>query len=176
LIPKLILRTCAACLLDESVVTTSVLLVCLGNICRSPTAHAVLQQRVNAQGMQHSIFIDSAGTGGWHAGKAPDARATAAATRRGYDLSALWARQVAADDFAAFDIILAMDHDNLSQLQALAPADFGGSLGLLLDYHPQARGQAVPDPYYGGGDGFEQVLDLVEAAVEGLLDAISQRP
>lgn len=169
------MNTCAACSLDESVVTTSILLVCLGNICRSPTAHAVLQQRVDARDMQETILVDSAGTGGWHAGKVPDARATAAANRRGYDLSALRARQVAAADFATFDIILAMDHGNLSELQALAPTDFGGSLGLLLDYHPHARGQIVPDPYYGGEDGFEQVLDLVEAAAEGLLDAISQR-
>jgi protein-tyrosine phosphatase len=157
-------------------VTTSILLVCLGNICRSPTAHAVLQQRVNAQGMQETILIDSAGTGGWHAGKPPDTRATAAAVQRGYDLSQLRARQVAAGDFARFDIILAMDHDNLSDLQALAPADFCGSLGLLLDYHPHARGQAVPDPYYGGDAGFEQVLDLVEAAAEGLLATIGQPP
>lgn len=151
-----------------------VLFVCLGNICRSPTAHAVFQQLVDASGLGHAILVDSAGTGDWHIGKAPDVRATAAARKRGYDLSVLRARRVTAEDFRRYDYILAMDLQNLRDLQALRPADFRGELSLFLNYG-QHREREVPDPYYGEGDGFELVLDMVEAAAAGLLEAIALR-
>ncbi|MEE4659573.1 MAG: low molecular weight protein-tyrosine-phosphatase [Halieaceae bacterium] len=152
---------------------TRVLFVCLGNICRSPTAHAVFADQVAAAGLQQWVEVDSAGTGAWHVGEAPDARATAAALRRGYDLSSLRARQVQPADFARFDYVLAMDADNLANLQALAPPDFQGHLGLFLDFHPRPPVTEVPDPYYGGEDGFDRVLDLIEGASQGLLHAIT---
>jgi protein-tyrosine phosphatase len=151
---------------------SSVLFVCLGNICRSPTAHGVFASQVAAAGLSDTIGIDSAGTGAWHVGEPPDDRAAAAARARGYDLSALRARQVAPGDFQRFDYILAMDRSNLSHLEALRPADFSGHLGLLLDFHPRSTVTEVPDPYYGGRDGFEEVLDIVEAAGESLLEVI----
>lgn len=151
--------------------TVNVLFVCLGNICRSPTAHAVFQQLVDAGGLGAAIAVDSAGTGDWHIGKPPDLRSTSAAARRGYDLSVLRARQVAAEDFRRHHYILAMDLQNLRDLQELRPADYRGELSLFLNYGQSAL-REVPDPYYGDGDGFEQVLDLVEAAAAGLLHAI----
>lgn len=151
--------------------TVNVLFVCLGNICRSPTAHAVFQQLVDASGLGADIVVDSAGTGDWHIGKAPDARATAAGRKRGYDLSVLRARRVAAADFRQYHYILAMDLQNLRDLQALRPADFRGELSLFLNYGEHAE-REVPDPYYGEGDGFELVLDMVESAAAGLLQAI----
>ena len=120
------------------------------------------------------ISVDSAGTGDWHIGRAPDKRATAAAARRGYDLSVLRARQVGAGDFAHFDYILAMDAENLRNLQCMRPADFSGELDLFLRYGNSGLSE-VPDPYYGGSDGFEHVLDLVEEAAAGLLGAIVRR-
>ncbi len=149
--------------------TTQVLMVCLGNICRSPTAHGVFQQHVDAANLADQIDVDSAGTGGWHTGSAPHVRATATAKKRGYDLSQLMARQVTTEDFARFDYVLAMDNDNLYELQRLAPADYHGHLSLFLDFGNQTRYLEVPDPYYGGDKGFELVLDLVEDASEGLL-------
>lgn len=153
----------------------SVLFVCLGNICRSPTAHAVFSHQVEAAGLKDRIFIDSAGTGSWHVGEPPDARATATAMLRGYDLSPLRARQVTESDFTSFDYILAMDHSNLVQLEHMRPKDYRGHLGLFLDFHPQPPLREVPDPYYGGEDGFEEVLDLVEAAGLGLLDRLERQ-
>ena len=149
-----------------------VLFVCLGNICRSPTAHGVFEALVKQRGLEHAIQIDSCGTGDWHIGHAPDRRATAEAAKRGYDLSHLRARQVQVRDFADFDYILAMDKQNLADLKAMCPADFSGHLGLFLPCDPQAALQEVPDPYYGGDEGFTQVLDMVEAASEGLLREI----
>ena len=149
-----------------------VLFVCLGNICRSPTAHGVFEALVKQRGLEHAIQIDSCGTGDWHIGHAPDRRATAEAAKRGYDLSHLRARQVQVRDFADFDYILAMDKQNLADLKAMCPADFSGHLGLFLPFDPQAALQEVPDPYYGGDEGFTQVLDMVEAASEGLLREI----
>jgi protein-tyrosine phosphatase len=151
---------------------SSVLFVCLGNICRSPTAHGVFASQVAAAGLGDTIRIDSAGTGAWHVGQPPDDRATAAARARGYDLSPLRARQVSPGDFQRFDYILAMDRSNLSHLEALRPAGFRGHLGLFLNFHPRPRVTEVPDPYYGGRDGFEEVLDMVEAAGESLLEVI----
>ncbi len=149
--------------------STSVLFVCLGNICRSPTAHGIFQALVDERGLGERITVDSAGTGGWHVGKAPDQRAAAAARQRGYDLSALRARQVSSADFERFDYILAMDHDNFSDLQALAPTTHCARLQLFLDYASDHDEREVPDPYYGGDAGFERVLDMVEDAAQGLL-------
>lgn len=154
--------------------SVKVLFVCMGNICRSPTAEAVFRKCVQDAHLDSQIVIDSAGTGDWHVGKGPDQRACQAAARRGYDLSALRARQVAVDDFQCFDLILAMDHDNLERLQALRPQDSRGELDLFLRRYNLGE-DAVPDPYYGGEDGFEQVLDLVERASAALLDEIRER-
>ncbi|VUD68814.1 Low molecular weight protein-tyrosine-phosphatase YfkJ [Thalassocella blandensis] len=156
---------------------TSVLFVCLGNICRSPTAHGIFQKMVDDQQLQHVISVDSAGTSGWHIDEPPDARTSAAAARRGYNLSELRGRQVTREDFENFDYILAMDHDNLQDLQdlqALKPQDYTGYLGLFLSFGTQTEYDVVPDPYHGGARGFELVLDLVEDACEGLLRQLKQ--
>lgn len=154
--------------------TVSVLFVCLGNICRSPTAHGVFQHLVDRHNLQHIIVVDSAGTGDWHIGSAPDTRSIETALGRGYDLSVLRARQVNTDDFARFDYILAMDAQNLRDLQCLRPVHFRGELDLFLNYGDSDL-REVPDPYYGESDGFAHVLDLVEDAAQGLLRAIAQR-
>ncbi|MFV8817360.1 low molecular weight protein-tyrosine-phosphatase [Haliea sp. E17] len=149
-----------------------VLFVCLGNICRSPTAHGVFEQMVRERGLHERIEIDSCGTGDWHIGHPADRRAAAAAARRGYDLSHLRARQVIPADFDAFDYVLAMDAQNLADLEAMRPAHFDGVLSLFLDFAQQVAEREVPDPYYGGEDGFDHVLDLVENASAGLLREI----
>ena len=154
--------------------TSRVLFVCLGNICRSPTAHGVFQSLVDDSALVSVIGVDSCGTGDWHVGKPADNRATAEAARRGYDLSLLRARQVCADDFAQFDYILAMDHMNLQELRSMCPADYRGHLGLFLDFANGVEAEEVPDPYYGGAAGFSHVLDLVEAAGKGLLQEITR--
>ena len=146
-----------------------ILFVCLGNICRSPTAHGIFESMVAESGLQDMIFVDSAGTGDWHIGKSPDPRASGAALSRNHDLSHLRARQVRPEDFQEFDYILAMDNQNLWDLQALALPEFNGHLGLFLDFGTSGL-QEVPDPYSGGEEGFELVLDLVENASQGLLD------
>jgi protein-tyrosine phosphatase len=151
---------------------TRVLFVCLGNICRSPTAHGVFESQVRASSLQHKVAVDSCGTGDWHVGKPPDSRATAAALHRGYDLSSLRARQVSKADFDHFDYILAMDQQNLADLRHLQPVNYTGHLGLFLEFADGAGLTEVPDPYYGGADGFTEVLALVEAASAGLLRAI----
>ena len=156
---------------DSAKPDVRVLLVCLGNICRSPTAHGVLQQFINEKGWQERIAIDSAGTGDWHIGAAPDQRSASAAAARGYDLAALRARQVCAGDFEQFDLILAMDRTNLKDLHALCPAAHRHKLKLFLDYG-SGNHDAVPDPYYSGAQGFELVLDLVEDASARLLAAL----
>ncbi|MBY4675262.1 low molecular weight protein-tyrosine-phosphatase [Marinobacterium arenosum] len=150
---------------------TRVLFVCLGNICRSPTAHGVFLHKVSRSGMADLIEVDSAGTAAYHIGKAPDARATAAAARRGYDLSPLRARQAKPVDFQRYDYVLAMDSQNLADLRDICPADYQGHLGLFLEF-AGLSGAEVPDPYYGGDAGFERVLDLVEQAADGLLQRI----
>lgn len=150
-----------------------VLFVCLGNICRSPTAHGVFRQMVADAGLEGEIFIDSAGTAAWHEGKGPDARSVTHALRRNYDLSDLRARQVVADDFLKFDYILAMDEENLRNLHKIAPNTFTGHLGLMLEFgNAQKTQQEVPDPYYDGEQGFEQVLNLLERSCELLLEHI----
>jgi protein-tyrosine phosphatase len=153
-----------------------VMFVCLGNICRSPTAHGVFASKVAKAGLSDHIEVASAGTAGWHCGNPPDPRAISAAGQRGYDLSPLRAEHVASlDDMAGFDYILAMDADNLSNLEALAGGNFDGQLTLLLDYLPHTDVREVPDPYYGGDDGFDYVLDLIEQASDALLAHISQQ-
>ncbi len=159
--------------------TVSVLFCCLGNICRSPTAQGVFEVLRDRQGLSRQIAVDSCGTGDWHVGKAPDHRAAAAARARGYDLSRLRARQVASRDFDRFNYILAMDRQNLAELRRLRPAGFDGHLGLFLPFArivhtgPTPLPEEVPDPYYGGDEGFARVLDLVELASEGLLREIA---
>lgn len=152
-----------------------VLFVCLGNICRSPTAHGVFQALLERDQLGHRIRVDSCGTAAWHAGKAPDPRSTAAARTRGYDLSVLRARQLQWHDFFEFDYMLAMDSQNLDAMRRQAPLDYAGHIGLLLDFAGDGGGHEVPDPYHGGDAGFEQVLDLVENACEGLLREILRR-
>ncbi len=151
----------------------SVLFVCLGNICRSPTAHGVFLHLLNCNGLDQCIRVDSAGTGDWHVGRPPDRRAAQAALNRGYDLRDLRARQVSTADFAEFDYILAMDRNNLQDIQRLCPVGYRGYLGLLLEYGSKCGQTEVPDPYSGGESGFELVLDLVEDACTGLLRELS---
>ena len=154
---------------------TRVLFVCLGNICRSPTAEVVFRAAAARAGLANRIEIDSAGTGDWHVGNPPDYRATAHAARRGYDLRALRGRQVCADDFHRYDWILAMDRSVLDELQALRPPDFAGHLGLFLDLVPGLGTRDVPDPYDKGPEGFERVLDLVEEASEALTSRLAEK-
>lgn len=152
--------------------TPGVLFVCMGNICRSPTAEGVFRALVAREAPGWAVHVDSAGTHAYHVGEPPDRRSVAAAAERGYDLSALRARQVVREDFARFDILLAMDGDNLARLHALAPAGFAERARLLLDFAPHQPVRHVPDPYYGGPHGFEHVLDLIEEASRGLLVAL----
>ncbi|MEW5973720.1 MAG: low molecular weight protein-tyrosine-phosphatase [Pseudomonadota bacterium] len=150
----------------------SVLFVCMGNICRSPTAEGVFTRKVAEAGLIGRIRIDSAGTHAYHIGNPPDPRTMRAAQRRGYDLSALRARKVEVPDFSRFDYVLAMDEDNLAILNRLMPAESPSRVGLFMEFAPGYGAREVPDPYYGGPAGFEQVLDMVEAAAEGLLETI----
>lgn len=148
---------------------TRVLFVCLGNICRSPSAQAVFEARLKERGLQQQFVVDSAGTGGYHEGEPPDRRASAAARKRGYDLSSQRARAVRDSDFNEFDLVLAMDNSNLQNLLARAPVTAHDKIRLFMSYAP-GLAQEVPDPYFGGDDGFEQVLDMLEAAADALLD------
>jgi protein-tyrosine phosphatase len=152
-----------------------VLMVCMGNICRSPTAEGVLRERLQRAGLQHRVVVDSAGTLDHHAGEPPDPRAQRHATLRGYDLSAQRARAVRAEDFTNFHWLLAMDEDNLGWLQRKAPPGCAARVELLMPYARRFAGvQAVPDPYYGNAAGFERVLDLVEDACDGLVARLQQ--
>ena len=148
------------------------LFVCLGNICRSPTAEGVMRHLVREAGLEDEFEIESAGTGDWHVGRPPDARATAAARTRGIALDGS-ARQLASADFARFDHVLVMDRENLRDVRALAPDDEArAKVRLLREFDPRSAGAPdldVPDPYYGGDDGFDRVLDQVDAACRGLL-------
>jgi protein-tyrosine phosphatase len=152
-----------------------ILFVCLGNICRSPTAEAVFRSLQARHAPELSIEVDSAGTGDYHIGEPPDLRAQAAALRRGYDMSALRARLIEADDFEHFDLILAMDQANVAELRRLAPPPFRQRVRLLLEFAPDAEETEIPDPYYGGPTGFEQVLDLAESAARGLIEHLRSR-
>jgi protein-tyrosine phosphatase len=153
----------------------NVLFVCLGNICRSPSAEGVFRHRVERAGLGARIRVDSAGTGDWHVGRPPDSRAIAAARARGYDISPLRARQVRRSDFAHFDWILAMDRSNLTALQALRPAGYRGHLGLFLELAPELGIAEVPDPYYGGQVEFVRMLDLIERASDSVLAMVCDR-
>lgn len=161
-----------SCLIMNKV---SVLFVCMGNICRSPTAEAVFRQYVENAGLSGHILIDSAGTHDYHIGDPPDLRTRHAAQQRGYDMSGLRGRQVEGEDFHRFDYVLAMDKANLAALQRLMPPASDAQVRLFLEYARHHAVLEVPDPYYGGEDGFERVLDMVEDAAEGLLQHIRQR-
>ncbi len=153
---------------------TRVLFVCMGNICRSPTAEGVFRDKVEKAGLEKQIEIDSAGTHGFHVGSTPDVRAQKTALSRGYDLSSLRGRQVSDQDFASFDYVLAMDRDNLHNLRQRCPEQYKHKVRLYLAFSSRFPNLNVPDPYYGGGKGFEQVLDMVEDAAEGLLREIAR--
>lgn len=157
--------------------THKVLMVCLGNICRSPTAEAVLRYKAQQLGLDKTLEIDSAGTGDWHLGHAPDARAQQTAAMKGYDLSACRSRLVNQSDFDYFDQILAMDQRNVADLQALVSPLYHSKIALLLSYAPPAAGYGldVPDPYSGGLEGFDRVLTMIETAVDGFLQRFTRR-
>ena len=148
-----------------------VLFVCLGNICRSPTAEAVFRHKANAANLE--VFIDSAGTGGWHKGELPDARARETGERRGYSFMGQTARPVIDNDFEEFDLILAMDHRNFRELTDRSPPASHNKIRLFLEYASSPETE-VPDPYYGGPHGFEHVLNLIEDASDGLIKELQQ--
>ena len=149
-----------------------VLFVCLGNICRSPTAEGVFRDLVKKKNLTTQIFTDSAGTGDWHVGSPPDKRAQKAALDRGVDLSDLRGRQAKTKDFMEFDYVLAMDHSNYTNLKTICPSGYEDRLHMFLSFYENSPEAEVPDPYYGGAAGFDYVLDLIEAASEGLLKDI----
>lgn len=152
-----------------------VLLVCTGNICRSPSAEAVLRKRAEERGLDGRIEVASAGTHGWHVGQPPDGRAIAAAARRGYDLRGLRARQLSPEHFDGYDLILAMDRSHHSHLAALCPPGLAERLRLFLEFAPPPGGRLdMPDPYYGEAEDFEHMLDLIEHGAEGLLAALER--
>lgn len=152
-----------------------VLFVCMGNICRSPTAEGVFRHILRQKGLDDRIEVDSAGTHGYHVGEAPDQRTQRAAASRNYDLSDMRARKVAAQDMEYFDLILAMDQNNLDVLRRVCPPDKQDRLGLFMSYSKNFDDDEVPDPYYGLGHGFDLVLDMVEDAANGLLESLEQR-
>ena len=152
-----------------------VLIVCMGNICRSPTGQGVLEKLVQEAGLADRIEIDSAGTHAYHTGERPDGRATKTALKRGIDLSGQKARRVREEDFHHYDYVLAMDSNNLQDLLAICPHEHRDKVNLFLAYADDLHAQDVPDPYYGGNTGFERVLDLVEAGAQALLADIQKR-
>jgi len=149
---------------------TSVVFVCLGNICRSPTAEGVFRALVKSRGLVNSIHIDSAGTSDWHVGESPDPRAIKAARARGIDLTGLRGRQAIARDFSEFDYVIAMDNENYANLSRLATPEQQAKLHLFLEFAENVPEVEVPDPYFGGAGGFPHVLDLIENASKGLLN------
>ena len=151
-----------------------VLFVCLGNICRSPLAQGVFENVLRREGLGDEVFVDSAGTGSWHAGSPPDARAQRSASIRGIDLGSQRARRITLDDCRSFDYVLTMDEENYRAAAALC-REGRAEVRPFLDYAPERAEVEVPDPFYGGPEGFEHVLDLVEAASEGLLKDIEEK-
>lgn len=154
---------------------TKILFVCMGNICRSPTAEGVFRAMVRDANIEHLVKIDSAGTHGFHVGEAPDPRAQAAVKKRGIDISHLSARQINKDDFRDFDLILAMDWENLAHLQQTAPRQYQHKLMLFMRFASDNEEATVPDPYYGNADGFEKVINYVTDACTGLIDVVKKR-
>ncbi len=155
--------------------TIKVMFVCMGNICRSPTAHGVFRQLVEDEGYAEHIYIESSGTHAYHVGEPPDHRAQQTAQQRGLDLSDLRAQRIQKKDFETFDYILPMDQDNFEILIDSSPPEYQEKIRMFLSYAPELSRREVPDPYYGGPGGFEQVLDMVEAGSRGLLDDIIGR-
>lgn len=151
-----------------------VLFVCMGNICRSPTAEGVFNTFIASRNLAHAFDVDSAGTHAYHVGDAPDLRAQKAARDRGVELRHIRARKVKSADFEAFDYILAMDEENYAILTEACPVDHKHKIRLFLEYAPHLQQNEVPDPYYGGAYGFERVLDLVEAASAGFVDTLQR--
>lgn len=154
---------------------TKVLFVCMGNICRSPSAEGVFRHLVDEAGLSDVVGVDSAGTHDFHIGEAPDARAQASARKRGYDISHCVARQITQEDFREFDLILAMDWENLSALQQRCPRAYHHKLMLLMRFANEFEEATIPDPYYGGVDGFGKVLDYIEDACQGVLEMVRKR-
>jgi protein-tyrosine phosphatase len=155
--------------------TTAILFVCMGNICRSPTAEGVFRGKAEAAGLHDQLQIDSAGTHAYHIAEAPDLRSQEYALKRGYDLSEQRARQVTKHDFEKFDLIIAMDKDNLHNLQKRCPEQYQHKLKLMMSYASHSPSDVVPDPYYGDGRGFDTVLDYLEDAADGLMSALQLR-
>ena len=153
----------------------SVLFVCMGNICRSPTAEGVLRQLIATEAADLEVTIDSAGTHGYHIGASPDPRSQAAARRRGIDLGGLRARRLVAADFERFDYVLVMDGQNYADANEIAPVHYRAIFRRFMDYAPETGRSEVPDPYYGDASGFDQVLDLTEVASRGLLKSLRAR-
>lgn len=162
-------------LLSKFEIMTRVLFVCLGNICRSPTAEGVFRRALAKRELENRVHVDSAGTARWHVGSPPDDRAAAAAALRGIDLGGLRGRQVARKDMATFDFILAMDRENYAALLELSEPAYAHKIQLFLEYAADRPEEEVPDPYYGGAGGFDRVIDLIEEAAEGLLDHIERQ-
>jgi protein-tyrosine phosphatase len=159
----------------NDMIRARVLFVCMGNICRSPTAQGVFGKVLEREGLQAVIGADSAGTHAYHAGEPPDVRAQEAALRRGIDLSDLRARLVEPEDFFRFEYVLAMDQENYRNLSVICPRGAENRLMLFMEFAPHLQTREVPDPYYGGKSGFERVFDMIEAASEGLLADIRRR-
>jgi len=153
----------------------NILFVCMGNICRSPSAEGFFARALQQSPFKEQVSIDSAGTHSYHVGHAPDERAVDTAAQFGVDISRLRARKVAPADFYDYDLIVVMDRDNLAALQAIAPADATASLKMMMEYHPQGQPEEVPDPYYGGLDGFKYMCDLLDSSTSGLLKEVEGR-
>lgn len=153
----------------------NILFVCMGNICRSPSAEGFLANALEQSDIRDRVAVDSAGTHGYHTGEAPDSRAVATALGFGVDISHLRARKVKVSDFERFDLIIAMDHNNFGDLQRIRPAGSKADLKMMMQYHPDARPEEVPDPYYGGMNGFTYMCELLQSATRGLLVSVEEQ-